>query len=235
MTLLTIVQDVTDVLGIPKPTSVVGNNDAQIRQILALANLEGQSQARDYPWQSLIKITTFTTTATQEQTDSSLTDVTDINWHITRTWWDTDQTVRVFGPLKPRTWAFKDAVATAGPYAEFRIRNNKVFLLPAPAAGNTISFEYVSKNWCESSGGTGQDKWAADTDVGILDEYLMTLGLIYRWLRAKRLSYGEEFRDYMDQVVLAQARDGGGNEVISITEDDVREFGTRVPEGDWLL
>lgn len=235
MTILSIIQNVTDSLGLTRPSAVLTSSDDQVRQLLALANQEGKYLAREYPWQKLNKVATFTTVAAELQNDSSLTSITDINWHLTETFWDTSQTVRVYGPLTPRDYAYKDAIATAGPYSEFRYRQGNFYLLPAPAAGQTISFEYISTKWCESSGGTGQTAWAADTDVGVLDEYLMELGIIYRWLRRQGLSYAEEMREYMTQVELAKARDGGGKEILNITHENEGILMTRVPEGGWNL
>lgn len=43
MSLLTVVQDACNELSLPVPNSVIGNNDPQVQQLLALANLEGQT------------------------------------------------------------------------------------------------------------------------------------------------------------------------------------------------
>lgn len=43
MSLLTVVQDACNELSLPAPNSVIGNNDPQVQQLLALANLEGQT------------------------------------------------------------------------------------------------------------------------------------------------------------------------------------------------
>jgi hypothetical protein len=42
-------------------------------------------------------------------------------------------------------------------------------------------FEYQSTYFCQSSAGADQSAWAADTDVGVLDENLMELGVIWRF------------------------------------------------------
>lgn len=67
-TLLQIVEDVTDEIGIDKPSSVVGNTDNQIKQILALVNRVGRSLAREYEWRRLVKEHIFETTAKITQT-----------------------------------------------------------------------------------------------------------------------------------------------------------------------
>ena len=74
--------------------------------------------------------------------------------------------------------------------------------------GAALVFEYVSNAWCESSLGVAQSEWLADTDLGILDEDLLTLGT--RWRVWKRLgfSYQEELSEYETEVSKALAADG---------------------------
>ncbi len=236
MSLLTMIQGVADVVGIPSPTTVIGNSDRAVRQLLALANLEGEALARDYPWNALVKEATHTTVAAELQgTMASI--ASGFSHDMSMTYWNRDQNVRVYGPLEGKDWQYKKSSLVNGPYSEFRIQNKSFYMIPAPVAGHTLAFEYVSKNWCESSGGTDQDALAADDDVGILDEYLMKLGVIYRWRLAKRLSYAEEMREYNVQVELAKARDGGNKPVKSLDGDNYldRPSGIVIPEGNWTV
>jgi hypothetical protein len=75
--------------------------------------------------------------------------------------------------------------------------------------GAALVFEYVSTAWCQSSGGATQTLWEADTDTGILDEYLMTLGVRWRMMRRLGFSYAEELDEYEREVSKAMAKDGG--------------------------
>lgn len=64
LTLLQLISDVTAELGIfPQPTTVVGNTDQQVIQLLAMANRVGRDLVRDYEWQRLDKEYVFETTA----------------------------------------------------------------------------------------------------------------------------------------------------------------------------
>lgn len=74
---------------------------------------------------------------------------------------------------------------------------------------STFVFEYVSKNWCMSANGTPQSQWQADSDVFLIDENLLELGIVWRMLRRLGLSYSEEREEYEREVDKAVARDGG--------------------------
>ena len=84
-----------------------------------------------------------------------------------------------------------------------------VVIDPTPTAVEARVFEYRSSHWCQSSGGTGQAAWAADTDTGILDEDLLELDLLWRYLRRRGISYVDERKDAEDAIEQALAQDGG--------------------------
>ena len=84
---------------------------------------------------------------------------------------------------------------------------DRQFLIePTPASIEEMSFEYVSKNYCEDAGGVGQSVWQADTDVGVLDEELFELGLIWRLLNRMGLPYAEEKAEYERVMATAEAQ-----------------------------
>lgn len=62
-TLLELVSDVTDEVGIDTPTSIIGNPDNQISQIKSLIDRVGRSMIREYEWRRLVKEHVFETTA----------------------------------------------------------------------------------------------------------------------------------------------------------------------------
>lgn len=208
MTLKTIVQDACSEIGISDPSFVIGNDDKQVKQLLALANREGRNLSSRYRWQVLIHEATFNTVASASQGEIATIASEGFRYILNDTIWNRDTRRPVFGPLAPRDWQMLQASPITGPFDQYRIRQNELLFDPVPAAGEACAFEYVSKHWCESAAGTGQEEWADDTDVGRLDESLMTMGLIWRWNAAKGFAYGEAFNQYEMDVADAMARDG---------------------------
>jgi hypothetical protein len=139
----------------------------------------------------------------------------DFLWFITQTQWDRTNLWQLIGPTSPVRWQqLKSGVTTSGPRRRFRVKPvanvNRLFIDPTPGTTtNTLAFEYISKNWCQSAGGTGQSSWLADTDTGILDEDLLELGTKWQFLAAMRLPYLEEKNSYERYVAIAKANDGG--------------------------
>jgi hypothetical protein len=140
----------------------------------------------------------------------------DFNRPVDGTMWDRSRYWQMRGPQSPQQWqVYKSSViGQASVQRRFRFRGISSQLRfsidPVPTDnGSPLVMEYVSKSWCQSDAGTPQTQWLADTDDGILDEYLMTLGVTWRMLRRLGLSYNEELSEYESQVAKAMATDGG--------------------------
>jgi len=237
MTILTIVQNACKRIGIPAPTIVIASTDLQVIQLLALANEEGQelstgdSVALSYDWQALQTEGTFVTTAAESQGPIT-TIAPGFKYIIDGTIWDRTRRLPAYGSLDPQTWQNYKAWGITNPFPKYRVRGGLLLLMPIPAAGDSYFFEYQTSSWCTSASGTGQSSWAADTDVGLLDESLMTAGLIWRWKQNKGFDYAEDFRKYQTRVMNAIARDTE-SAVLDMGRKEDGRTGIVVPIGSW--
>lgn len=224
MSLLTICQNVAKEVPLSVPSQIVGNSDETAGLILACAQSAGKSLARrrnkNGGWVDMIKEHTFVTVADQADYDFP----SDYSRVLTDSLWDRANYWEMRGPLSPSQWqTYKSSVlgSSVALRRRFRIRDvsgtRKFSIDPTPAtADETLVFEYVSKNWCESSGGTGQSAWAADADVGIIDEWLLELETKWRVLNRLGMMYQEEKSEAENEIAQALAADGGSG-VLSIT------------------
>jgi hypothetical protein len=234
MTLLTVVADACDRLGIVRPTSVVGSSDQQIRQILGLAQQEGKDLAKRFGWQRLTKEKTFTATATETQ---SSVIPTDYDRMLNGTFFNRTAHRYVEGPMDPVEYQRYKASTTTIIFDAFRIRGNDMLLAPTPNAGDEYAFEYISTYWVATGNAPttlAQASWLADSDVSILPEELLTLGIVWRFRQAKGLDYGEAFRTYEAQLMLAQTRDTPHRSVhMGKSFDYRRARRPSFPDGSW--
>jgi hypothetical protein len=135
---------------------------------------------------------------------------------VDNTIWDRSRFWSMRGPLSPQQWQLykSSVIGRASIQRRFRFREiggNQVFSIdPVPTDnGSALVFEYVSNAWCKSSGGAKQTIWQADTDVGILDEYVIQLGMRWRMMRRLGFSYQEELGEYEREAGKEMAKDGG--------------------------
>lgn len=232
MSLLTIVQNACRRVGLAVPSSVASSSDAIAVQMLGILNEVGNALVKRHDWSALTKEGTFTTVAAETQVAAVTTTFTDFDRYKPDTMFNRTTVKKVFGPLDNTEWQAQKAITVTPAYSYFRFRGGAILFLPTPAAGESVYFEYIAKNWCQSSGGTAQSAFAADTDTGILSEELLTLGLVTSWQQAKGLEYGESFRRFEMRLAQDSAQEGAkptldmGSRPWRLTEGNI-------PEGSW--
>lgn len=234
MSLLSIVQNVCDEVGISRPSVVVGSTNQQIRQLLALSRRGGKLLAGLGHWTVLTKEHTF---ATVNGTDAyALPD--DFDYIVNQTAWDRANYRRMREAISPPLWqAIKSGlVQTNARWKGFRIKGSsatRFYIDPTPTSADTLVFEYQSLNWCRNAAGdTDRAAWAADDDTGILPEALLELDLIWRWRHAKGLDYAEDFRTFQMEADKALARDGG-RPVLDLGDRPSRFFDPNIQDADF--
>lgn len=230
MSLLTMVNAAQALLNLPVTTTVMTNTGEAQVQLRQIAIAEGRSLARCHPWQRLVTETSFTTVAAELQTHTL---PTDLGWILNETLYNRTNTEQVNGPLSPRIWQEQKAVGTSLTWSQYRLRGNSIYMIPAPTASQSVYYEYVSNKWCQSSGGTAQEYWQADGDTGKIDEFVMTLGIVWRWNKAKGLAYEQEYNEYMEERQRAISRDGTRR---TLSVAGPLRFGLgkgNIPEGSW--
>lgn len=230
MSLLTLIQNTCRRVNLTVPNAAAGSTDENIVRLVGLANEEGRSLSARNAWQVMVFEATHTTLAAESQGLMTAIAGASFGYIVDGTFWNRTQN-RPWIPVSAQDWQRMKSNSITGPRNYFRIRGGYLIALPTPTAGQTLAFEWVSRNWCESSGGTGQSAWAADTDVGRLDEQLMEDGLVWRWKKAQGLEYAEDFNEYEIRVANAIARDG----VRKVINFGALPAASNVPEGSWSL
>lgn len=199
MSLLTMMQQVCLELNLSSPSVVISNADNTVKQLLGLSQREGKELAKNYDWPVLQTEETITLTAAV----GTYALASDWSRFINQTQWDRTNHWQLLGPMSPQEYQWRvSGITISTPRRRFRIMGStatQIIIDPTPATGETgqiLAYEYISNQWCKSSGGTGQSAWAADDDTGIISEDLMGMGIKWRWLKAKGLNYDEEYREY---------------------------------------
>jgi hypothetical protein len=182
-----------------------------------------------------IKVATTAIVPTQNQGLISALTGPDFAFVLNETMWDRTTRRPVFGPKAPAEWQQLQAQLLTGPWWQYRIRGGQLLFIPAPAVGDTIYFEWVSNYWCTAGGFTPtQNAFATDTDVGILDERLLTLDALWRYKADKRLAYTEDFDKAEGAIADAMTRNASKPRLnLAGAAGDILP-GIFVPAGSWL-
>jgi hypothetical protein len=238
MTILSMCQQVAREVGVQVPSTVINNNDTTVAIFLAMAQNEGKTLSKGkipsmlgrHNWTALIKEFTFNTANNTPSYLLSTFVGADFDRFINDTFWNRSSH-RKMTLYTPQEWQLVKSgiVAQVGIEQKWRIKQKAIFIHPTPTDIEIIAGEYLSNRWCQSSGGTAQSFWNADTDTGILDEDLMVKGIKWRYLRKIGEPYFDELEEYNAEVLAAQSGDGGRTN----TPKPPVFFGFNIPESGY--
>jgi hypothetical protein len=150
----------------------------------------------------------------------------DFSRFINRTWWDRTNHWQLIGPDTPQIdqWHRSGIVAT-GPRRHFRqlgYQANAYRIWPPPAeivAPLQLVFEYITNYNVYTAGAYASPNkaWTLDTDIPILDDRAIIMGIIWRFWAQKGLNWAmkrTEYDNYVDRLI---ARDGGATTLNMVT------------------
>jgi len=202
MTLLTICQNIADATHGPRPATIAANTNPDAQNYLRIVNKVGTKLMKVYPWNILRAEHSFTAPGT-ETLIAAASMPSDFDRFIPETFWNRSTNNLISGPIGSTEWQGLKVMNSTVPNYKFTYRGGDVLAIPTISSSSTCAFEYVSNQWCQSSGGTGKTAFSVDTDTGILDEELITLAATYAWLTAEGQPVQgawQEFKDYFDTL-----------------------------------
>ena len=209
MTLLTICQDAAKIIGITSPSTVTASTDTSVIQLEAVANQEGRGLVQTYRWEALIKEASHTTIAAESQ-GTMVSIAADFGRFSNNTMWNRTTNRKYYGPITGAQWQRIKAIVSGNITNYFRIRGGLLLMNPTPTVGQSVNFEYVSKNWVDESGGTtaDADKFTGDAQTSVIDEELITLGVVWRFLKLKGLPFDQQYIEYQTRLAEYSSHDG---------------------------
>lgn len=236
MSLLTIVQSHCRIHALNIPTSVVGNTDVTISQILGLVNELVEDVVDESKFQAFTREALFMTTATEDQGAMTTLAPNGYLWVNNETFYDRTLRRPVYGPINDNEWQALKAIPNPGPFYKYRIRGDHLLINPVPTAPfSQIVFEYASSYGVNSVGGVGQASFIADTDVSLLPEKIIKKGLSFRWKRLKGLPYQADESDFYKLLNSYIAKDGTKRQYdLASGSANMIKPGIFVPSGNWF-
>jgi hypothetical protein len=213
MTLLTLC---TDILKETKstniPSAIIGNNDDVAKQIFQAAKVSITDLARNYQWQELQKEYSFSSVVDQATYNLP----TDFDRMIDNTFWNASQNWAMIGGLTPENWRIlKNSLLTQAETIEYyRIKNNQIVIHRTPSVVESYAFEYISKYIVKSSANVEQTEFLADTDIPVIDEYILRLDTTWRWLKNNGRAYADE-KNIAEKAIAERIKANGSRGTIN--------------------
>jgi hypothetical protein len=218
-----------------QPTTIFTSNDDGFVQLAALMNEGIDDLTTRHVWGALQQECLHTTVAAEEQGDINTLAPNGFLEILRNEIWNRTSGLLLDGPVSASAWQALKASGIGGPLPQWRIRQDKLLLYPAPSAGQVLAFEYASNFSVITTGapGTRQMYFTADTDLFLLPERLMYAWLRWRWKAEKGFKYDEEFRSYESLIAQAASKDNEGRQLDMSGEANTGP-GIFVPSGTWV-
>ena len=191
-----------------RPNTVFSSQDPTVMEVADLVSEVGAFIMKKHEWQALTSIHSITADGT--------TTVYDLPS-------DYDRMLTANGIIDPNSWFWGyDHVGNVSEWLRLKgsgfglispgawiILGNQFNFLPAPAANQKAEFPYISKNFARSGTGTPKASFTQDADTFVLNERLLTLGIIWMWRVQKRLDSSAEEDRFFEALSEEAARDAG--------------------------
>lgn len=197
-TILEICREVADLAAVQRPDNLFDNSNQNAQIWLSVAKSELDSLMRYGDWQELTKEASINTHSGQRIYPLDMI-APDFYCLLNNTIYIKDNAERVIGAITPEQWAREKCFAVNDD-VKFKIQNNRIVFMNDPQCWK-IMLQYRSGNiaWDYN---TFEEKTTLEknTDVPIFDEYVVKLGILWRWLKRNGFDYTEEYNEYQREL-----------------------------------
>lgn len=197
MSVLTAIGDACAVIGLDIPTAVFSSTEREHYELRALANEIAKRILKEHDW----SVTKGIHSITGDGSTASFSLPSDFSRMMqdTKIW----SSARANKPLTHITdaniWLSDQVSGYVSDNPEWMIYGGALYIRPVVPASETVSFFYVKKI----------AEFTTDSQEFVLDERLLTLGIIWQWKAQKGLPYAEDFANYEAAMTLAIREDIG--------------------------
>lgn len=195
--ILEICMEVADLAATKRPDDLFNSSSQQDSIFLSVAKSALDSLLRYGNWQELTKEGVLQTSGGRCNylLDGICSDFYSL---LNNTIYVKDYSEKVIGSITPEDWMKQKYFSESTSGIKFKIQNGMIKFLTPPPDGIKIVFQYRSNTICldPQRGYAEKSSITKNTDVPIFDEYLVKLGILWRWLKRNGMDYAEEYVEY---------------------------------------
>lgn len=231
MTLLTAINRAQRRLSLPVTSSIVADGQETQNLLWELANAEAEDVLKrdEFDWPLLTRTQSFTASLASLQ--SAPGKPTNFQRALAETFWNQTKDRKINGPLNAEEWALaqgQSVTSSIQQYAMFRYDGLHIF--PAPSTADTIAYDYIINTPIQATGGGSyKTLFTADSDVYLLGDALLVLGVRWRYLADKGRDYAEAQKDYELALSAEYRAQRGAARVLSIAPEYDDDPGATLP------
>ncbi len=199
--ILDICREAADIAATKRPEDLFNSASQQDSIFFSIAKSSLDSLLRYGDWQELTKEGILRTSGSRCW--YLLDDICpDFYCLINNTVYIKDEHEKVIGAINPEEWMREKYFCETTSQTKFKIQNGMIKFLTPPPDGIKIVFQYRSNTVCldPQRGYEEKSSVTKNTDIPVFDEYLVKLGILWRWLKRNGMDYAEEYAEYEKEL-----------------------------------
>lgn len=199
MNILQIAQEAADICAAQRPTDLFDTSNQNDFIMASVVKDTLSSLMRHADWQGITRDTFFQTVDGQKE---YLIDniVPDFHSLVNSTIYIKDTFENVIGAITYERWAVEKHFHVPEIDLLFKIQNNKFMFEKNPGC-RKIYFTYRSNAVCyDAQTQEPKSQITKNTDIPVFDQYLVKMGIIWRWNKRSGLDYTEEYNEYQREL-----------------------------------
>jgi len=234
MNILSIIQEFCKRTGIRQPSAAMTSNDAQVLQLVALANeILDDLMMNHARFSQQVIIKTWTSTGAEVQ-GSRDTLFPGFLWFMPKSFYDRTAVINIRGPLTPEEWErLKALSAYSSVYPSYRFIGTDLHLYPVVLNTHTLAVEYKSEYCVLDATNTAKKYFTVDTDTPTINSTIILLGLRYLWKKEKGMDYLPAQDMYIKAVRSLGSQDGQKTQIDMGAEANRVKPGIYIPDSNW--
>ena len=197
--ILDIAKSAANMCAVQEPATLVNPTTQNDQLFASVVQSTLDSLMRSCDWQTLEREAVLYTNDGQKNyaLDTIAPDIYSI---ISGSLWDKGSMRSVIGGMTQESWRQHKQYHIPVVDIYFKIQNNQIMFLKNPGCLE-IRFAYRS-NAVVIDQKTAEPKTSItkDSDVPVFDEYLVKLGIVWRWLKRSGMDYAEEYDEYVHEL-----------------------------------
>lgn len=194
--ILNIAKEVADLSAVKRPESLFNSASLSDSIFLSVAKSTLDSLLRYGDWPELVREASFVTTPPRKY--YQLSEICpDFYALIPNTIYIKDSKEKIIGSITAEEWIKSKYISNDALNVKFRIEHGMIKFISLPDDPVKIVFQYRANFTClDAKTFIEKSDISADSDFPIFDEYLVKIGMLWRWLKRSGLDYSEEYNEY---------------------------------------
>jgi hypothetical protein len=211
MSLLTIMQEAMVLAGLDPPDTVIANTDPTVRQFKVLSKIVAEELVRDYEWPQLLARSTLTGDGTSTVYDLPLDFSRWVSGHV---FYKSDNTGDIYRSVTTEQMNYIKQSNITPLYPVWTRFGDTLDFFPAVPLNEVIKAYYVSEYWAIDSALLNRSRdWAADDDYSVIQERLVTLGTVAKYMASRGFPSVSAFAEYTEAVRQAIGEHSGAENI----------------------